>query len=272
MKTYSILSYNRTGSTVVGQCLAAHFGSEYQAEISNIPSVLMRYDENGNDINVPFKQPLPKGTYVKTYTIENGYVKRLLKYNNPEPFILGTNRHKLEVDKRIGFLNYNLNSEYKSIFKIQPQSFMQNFGNLEVLNGYSFIFCARKDIREQILSYLIAMETKLFHIGYDEQVVDMQAITIKRKHFDFCLEGLRLTNKMFEYFKEQKQIEKIIYYEDWQEDTSKILPLLGFKHTPANTFKKIKYTVGEKHNLVNNLEQVYDWMNNAEEFNYTYKL
>ena len=38
------------------------------------------------------------------------------------------------------------------------------------------------------------------------------------------------------------------------------------------TFKKIKYTVGEKHKLVNNLQEVYDWMDNEEEFNYTYKL
>ena len=114
--------------------------------------------------------------------------------------------------------------------------------------------------------------SKIFHIGYDDQVIDAPNITISRKNFEYCLKGLIITRNLFEYFKEKKQIDKIIFYEDWQNDTNKILPLLGFKNTPTKTFQKIKYTVGEKHNLVNNLEQVYDWMNNAEEFNYTYKL
>jgi len=272
METYSILSYNRTGSTVVGQCLAGHFGQEYQAEITNIPSVLMRYDDNGNDINVPFKKPLPEGTYVKTYEIQEGYVKRYLEFDNPEPFIFGTSRFTKEVEKRKKLLKYNCKSKNKSIFKIQPQSFMENFNEPKILDGYRFIFCARRDIREQILSYLVAMETRLFHIGYNDQIIHLDKITIKRKYFDFCIDGLKLTNKLCEYYKSTNQIGKIIFYEDWQDDVSKVLPLLGFKHSPTITFKKIKYSVGSKHNLVNNLEQVYKWMDNAEEFNYTYRL
>lgn len=270
MKTYSILSYNRTGSTVVGQCLAAYFGGEYQAEITNIPSVLMRYDENGNDINVPFNQPLPKGTYVKTYCIKDGYVVRDLIYDDPEPFVPGTENYKKEVAKRLDLIKYNRISIDKSIFKIQPQSFTSNFTDYSALDGYTFVFCARKDIREQILSYLIAINTKLFHVGFVEQSVDLPKITITKDQFDFCVQGLRQTNKMFEACKHN--IETIIYYEDWQDDVSKILPLLGFKHTPAKTFKKIKYSAGSKHNLVNNLQEVYDWMENETEFNYTYRL
>jgi len=270
MKTYSILSYNRTGSTVVGQCLAAHFGLEYQAEITNIPSVLMRYDETGKSYNVDFKPPLPEGTFNKTYDIVEGRVQKTLLYKNPEPFCPGTSSFYNEVTKRKNLLLHNRTSQYKSIFKIQPQTFCNNFKDQNILDGYTFIFCARRDIREQILSYLIAMHTKLFHIGYQDQVVDLQPVTITRDKFLFCLEGLRQTNQMFELHRDK--IETVIYYEDWQDDTSKILPLLGFKHTPAKTFKKIKYSVGSKHNLVNNLQEVYDWMDNEPEFNYTYRL
>lgn len=272
MKTYSILSYNRTGSTVVGQMLAGYFGKEYQAEITNMSDVLMRYDETGKDVNVPFKNNLPKGTYVKTYDIIDNGIKRIFNFKNPKPFIIGSYDYKQEVDKRKKLLQFNKNSNNKSIFKIQPQTYMINFRDLEYLEDYSFIFCARRDLKEQILSYLIAMETKIFHIGYDDQVVDAPNITISRKNFEYCLEGLIITRNLFEYFKEKKQIDKIIFYEDWQNDTNKILPLLGFKNTPTKTFQKIKYTVGEKHKLVNNLQEVYDWMDNAEEFNYTYKL
>lgn len=270
MKAYSILSYNRTGSTVVGQCLAAHFGLEYQAEITNIPSVLMRYDETGKDVNVPYKVPLPEGTYAKTYTITDGRVARIFQYDDPKPYIPGSKEYNMEVEKRSGLIRYNSTSEYKGIFKIQPQTFCNNFKDQSILDGYTLVFCARRDIREQILSYLLAMNTKLFHIGYIDQTVNLQPITITHKQFKFCLEGLRQTNQMFELHKDK--IETIIYYEDWQDDTSKILPLLGFKHTPAKTFKKIKYSVGSKHNLVNNLQEVYDWMDNEPEFNYTYKL
>lgn len=272
MKTYSILSYNRTGSTIVGQCLAGYFGKEYQAEITNIPSVLMRYDETGKDVNVPFEQPLPYGTYVKTYDIVEGEVKRILNFDDPKPFKHGTEEHQIEVEKRIKLLQYNAQSNTKSIFKIQPQTFEQNFYNPDLLKDYTFIFCARKDIKEQILSYLIAMETKLFHVGFEDQIVNVPKVTIKRKSFDFCLEGLRITNKLFKHYKSKNQIAKIIFYEDWQDDISKILPLIGFKNVPTNTFKKIKYTVGSKQNLVNNLEQVYEWMDNESEFDYTYKL
>ena len=272
MKTYSILSYNRTGSTVVGQMLAGYFGKEYQAEITNMSTVLMRYDETGKDVNVPFKNNLPKGTYVKTYDIIDNEIKRIFNYNNPKPFIIGSYDYKQEVDKRKKLLQFNKNSNNKSIFKIQPQTYMINFRDLEYLEDYSFIFCARRDLKEQILSYLIAMQTKIFHIGYDDQVIDAPNITISHKNFEYCLEGLIITRNLFEYFKEKKQIDKIIFYEDWEDDTNKILPLLGFKNTPTKTFKKIKYTVGEKHKLVNNLQEVYDWMDNEEEFNYTYKL
>lgn len=270
MKTYSVLSYNRTGSTVVGQCLAAYYGLDYQAEITNIPSVLMRYDETGKDVNVPYKIPLPQGTYTKTYTITNKRVERIFNYDNPKPFIPESEAFDLEVEKRSGLIRYNSNSEYKSIFKIQPQTFCNNFKDQSILDDYTFIFCARKDIYEQILSYLVAMNTRLFHVGYDDQIVDAKPITITRKQFKFCLDGLRQTNQMFELHRDK--IETVIYYEDWQDDTNKILPLLGFKYKPVNTFKKIKYSVGSKHNLVNNLQEVYDWMENEPEFNYAYKL
>src|SRR6056300_417854 len=122
MKTYSILSYNRTGSTVVGQCLAAALNTEYEAEITNIPSILMRYDETGKDVNVPFKKPLPNGTYVKTYSVTNGRVTRIFKYDNPSPFIPDSEEYKKEVKNRIELIRYNLSSDHKSIFKIQPQT------------------------------------------------------------------------------------------------------------------------------------------------------
>ena len=272
MKNYSILSYNRTGSTVVGQMLAGYFGKEYQAEITNMSTVLMRYDETGKDVNVPFSDNLPDGTYVKTYDVIDEEVKRIFNYNNPKPFEIGTYEYKQEVEKRKRLLEYNKNSDNKSIFKIQPQTYLTHFRDLEFLEDYDFIFCARRDIREQILSYLIAMKTKIFHIGFNNQVVDVPRITINRKNFEYCLEGLIITNKLFKYFKGRKQIDQIIFYEDWEDDTNKILPLLGFKNTPTKTFKKIKYTVGEKHKLVNNLQEVYDWIDNEEEFNYTYKL
>ena len=270
MKTYSILSYNRTGSTIVGQCLASYFGLEYQAEITNIADVLMRYDETGKDVNVFYKTPLPQGTYAKTYDICNNRVERILNYNNPKPFIIDSKEYQEEVSKRIQLLKYNKNSKYKSIFKIQPQKYVLHFKDPKILDGYNFIFCARRDIKKQIISYLIAMETKIFHIGYIDQTLDISPITVTKKRFDHCLEGLKQTNQLFEYYKENNQIEKIIYYEDWEDDVNKILPLLGFEHTSAKTFKKIKYTVGSKFKLVKNLEEVYDWMNNEPEFNYTY--
>tara|TARA_B110000305_G_C19460497_1_gene653997 strand:+ start:71 stop:889 length:819 start_codon:yes stop_codon:yes gene_type:complete len=272
MKTYSVLSYNRTGSTVVGQMLAGYFGKEYQAEITNIPSVLMRYDENGNDVNVEFVKPLPKGTYAKTYNIQNGVVTRLMNYDNPKPFAPGTPEFNKEVSKRKALLQYNAQSKTKSIFKIQPQTFTNNFIDYNLLDGYTFIFCARRDIREQILSYLIAMNTKLFHIGYNDHIVNLPNISITKGQFKFCMQGLRDTNFMFEYFKNKGQIENIIYYEDWHDDTHKILPSLGFKHTNVETFKKIKYSVGQKNKLVNNIQEVYDWMDNEPEFNYSYRL
>ena len=270
MKTYSVLSYNRTGSTVVGQCLAAYFGLEYQAEITNIPDILMRYDKQGRSYTVDYTKSLPVGTFNKTYDIIKNRVEKTLLYDNPVPFSPGTAAFKNELSKRKDLLLYNAKSQYKSIFKIQTQKFMENFKDNHLLNDYTFIFCARRNIREQILSYLIAMETKLFHIGYENQIVNLPPVKITRDKFLYCLQGLKYTNQMFELHRDK--IETVIYYEDWQDDTSKILPLLGFKHIPAKTFKKINYSVGPKQNLVENLQEVYEWMDNESEFNYEYKL
>jgi len=272
MKTYSILSYNRTGSTVVGQVLAAYFEKEYQAEITNIPDLLMRYDSYGKSYTVDYQKPLPKGTFNKTYDVVNGQVVKTLLYDNPKPFVYGSEIFFNEVEKRKNLIRHNSRSASKSIFKIQCHKYLDLFNDLEVLHDYNFLFCTRRDLKEQILSYLVAMETKLFHIGYNDQIVDTKCIDINKDKFNYCVKGLKATRKMFEYFKDRNQIDKIIYYEDWQDDTNKILPLLGLKHKPVETFKKIKYTVGSKHNLVNNLQEVYDWMDNEPEFNYTYRL
>jgi hypothetical protein len=95
---------------------------------------------------------------------------------------------------------------------------------------------------------------------------------IQRQHFDFCVQGLQETNRLFEYFKQRKQIDTVIHYEDWQDDVDKILPLLGYPTQSVETFKKIKYTLGHKSNLVNNLEQVMSWMQDPDVFEYKYKL
>lgn len=272
MKTFAILSYNRTGSTVVGQCLAQVHQKEYIGEITNIPFVLMRYDENGKDVNVPYEPPLPKGTYVKTYDQIDGAVQRSFLYDNPKPFDIGSERYYNEVIKRKQLLQQNVHNQDKSFFKIQTQTFAQNFQDPELLHGYSFVFCARRDIREQILSYLIAKHTKIMHIGYQDQTVDVPTFDIPRQHFDFCVQGLQETNRLFEYFKQRKQIDTVIHYEDWQDDVDKILPLLGYPTQSVETFKKIKYTLGHKSNLVNNLEQVMSWMQDPDVFEYKYTL
>ncbi len=272
MKTFAILSYNRTGSTVVGQCLAQAHQKEYIGEITNIPFVLMRYDENGKDVNVPYEPPLPKGTYVKTYDQIDGAVQRSFLYDNPKPFDIGSERYYNEVIKRKQLLQQNVHNQDKSFFKIQTQTFAQNFQDPQLLHGYSFVFCARRDIREQILSYLIAKHTKIMHIGYQDQTVDVPTFDIQRQHFDFCVQGLQETNRLFEYFKQRKQIDTVIHYEDWQDDVDKILPLLGYPTQSVETFKKIKYTLGHKSNLVNNLEQVMSWMQDPDVFEYKYTL
>jgi len=272
METYAILSYNRTGSTVVGQCLAQAHNKDYIGEITNIPEVLMRYDNNGKDVNVPYELPLPKGTYVKTYDQIDGSVQRNFIYDDPKPFEIDTERYTAEVEKRKQLLKQNVKNENKSFFKIQTQTFVRNFGDNSLLDGYSFIFCARKDIKEQMLSYLVSKNTHIMHIGFEDQVVDVPTFNIKREHFDFCVRGLRETNLLFEYYKKRGQIHKIIYYEDWQHDVAQILPLLGFQSQEVDTYKKIKYTVGHKRNLVNNLEEVFDWMKNDITFDYKYTI
>lgn len=272
MKTYAILSYNRTGSTVVGQCLAQAHNKDYIGEITNIPEVLMRYDDNGKDVNVPYELPLPNGTYVKTYDQIDGRIQRNFIYDDPKPFVVGTQRYVDEVEKRKQLLTQNTINHNKSFFKIQTQTFVRNFQDNSLLDDYSFIFCARRNIKEQMLSYLVSKNTNIMHIGFEDQIVDVPTFNIKRKHFDFCVRGLKDTNLLFEHFKTLGQIEKIIYYEDWQHDVGQILPLLGFESQKVHTYKKIKYTLGHKTNLVNNLQEVYDWMKDDDIFDYKYTI
>ena len=271
MKTLAILSFNRTGSTVVGQCLAQAHNKDYIGEITNIPEVLMRYD-NGRDVNVPYEPPLPEGTYVKTYDQIDGRIQRTFMYDDPKPFEIGTDRYSAEVDKRKQLLKQNVLNESKSFFKIQTQTFLRNFKDTDLLDGYSFIFCARRDIREQTLSNLVAKNTHIMHIGFEDQTVDVPTFDIKRNHYDFYVQALRDTNRLFEHYKQCGQIQNIIHYEDWQHDVEQILPLLGFEPQPVHTYKKIKYTQGHQSNLVNNLEQVYEWMADDDIFDYKYTL
>ena len=272
MKTLAILSYNRTGSTVVGQCVAQAHGKDYIGEITNIPEVLMRYDENGKDVNVPYEPPLPEGTYVKTYDQIDGSIQRTFMYNDPKPFKLGTERYTEEVKKRKQLLKQNLLNQNKSFFKIQTQTFVRNFEDTGLLDGYSFIFCARRDIREQILSNLVSKNTHIMHIGFEDQTVDVATFDIQRKHYDYYVQAMRETNRLFEHYKQRGQIHRVIHYEDWQHDVGEILPLLGFESQPVDTYKKIKYTRGHKGNLVNNLEQVYEWMLDDDIFDYEYTI
>ena len=115
METYAILSYNRTGSTVVGQCLAQAHNKDYIGEITNIPEVLMRYDNNGKDVNVPYELPLPKGTYVKTYDQIDGSVQRNFIYDDPKPFEIDTERYTAEVEKRKQLLKQNVKNKNRHL-------------------------------------------------------------------------------------------------------------------------------------------------------------
>ena len=129
MKTLAILSFNRTGSTVVGQCLAQAHNKDYIGEITNIPEVLMRYD-NGRDVNVPYEPPLPEGTYVKTYDQIDGRIQRTFMYNDPKPFEIGTDRYSAEVDKRKQLLKQNvLNEIYSAYVKRKKCVFWVTFGS-----------------------------------------------------------------------------------------------------------------------------------------------
>ena len=144
--------------------------------------------------------------------------------------------------------------------------------SLFVPNGYSFIFCARRDIREQTLSNLVSKNTHIMHIGFEDQTVDVPTFDIKRKHYDYYVQALKDTNRLFEHYRQRGQIQNVIHYEDWQHDVNQILPLLGFEPQSVHTYKKIKYTQGHQSNLVNNLEQVYEWMADDDIFDYKYTL
>ena len=266
MKTFAILSYNRTGSTVVGQALAQvldlkepRSGEKYCGEITNIAEVLMRFDENGRDVNVPYKLPLPEGTYVKTYDQIDGFVQRRKMYDNPKPFEMGSERYLQEVKKRSQLLRQNVANKHKSLFKIQTKTFVKYFKDTDLLDGYSFIFCARRDIREQILSNLVSKNTHIMHIGFEDQTVDVPTFDVKRNDYDDYVQALKDTNRLFEHYRERGQIQNVIHYEDWQHDVNHILPLLGFEPQPIHTYKKIRYKQGHKGTLVNNLEEVYEW-------------
>lgn len=272
MKTFAILSYNRTGSTVVGQCLAQAHGKDYIGEITNISENLMRYDENGKDVNVPYKLPLPNGTYVKTYDQIDGSVQRTFILNDPKPFEIGSERYFAEVKKRSQLLRQNVINQNKSFFKIQTRTFVQYFDDTSLLDGYSFIFCARRDIKEQILSNLVSKNTHIMHIGFEDQTIDVPTFDVKRKHYDYYVQALKDTNRLFEHYRQRGQIQNVIHYEDWQHDVGQILPLLGFEPQPVDTYKKIKYSQGHQSNLVNNLEQVYEWMADDDIFDYEYTI
>ena len=58
MKTLAILSFNRTGSTVVGQCLAQAHNKDYIGEITSI----LRKDKKVvvSDVNKKFKHVKPR--------------------------------------------------------------------------------------------------------------------------------------------------------------------------------------------------------------------
>jgi len=265
MKTLAILSYNRTGSTVVGQCLAQVHNKDYIGEITNISEILMRYDEDGKDVNVPYKPPLPDGTYVKTYDQIDGFVQRTRIYDDPKPFEIGSERYLEEVKKRSQLLRQNVENKHKSLFKIQTRTFTQYFNDTSLLDGYSFIFCARRDAREQILSNLVMKNTHVMHIGYENMTLDLPSFDVKYWHYRYYVQALQDTIRLFEHFRSCGQIQNVIHYEDWQNDVEQILPLLGFNKQPVDTYKKIKYKQGHKGNLVNNLEQVYEWFKEDED-------
>ena len=280
METISILSFNRTGSTVVAQSLAQvldlkqpRSGGKYCGEITNISTVLMRFDENGRDVNVPYKLPLPEGTYVKTYDQIDGFVQRRKMYDNPKPFEMGSERYLQEVKKRSQLLRQNVANKHKSLFKIQTRTFVQYFNDTSLLDGYSFIFCARRDAREQILSNLVMKNTHIMHIGFEDHILDLPTFEVKKYHYEYYVEALKDTIQLFEHYRKQGQIHNIIHYEDWQNDAEQILPLLGYDKQPVHTFKKIKYKQGHKGNLVNNLEEVYEWFKGDEDIlDYQYTL
>lgn len=272
MKTLSVLSYNRTGSTIVGQAVASSLGLEYQAEITNIPDILMRYDENGKDVAVEYTENLPEGTYSKTYDIINDRVERSLNYNNPKPFIHGTPEYLLEVDKRSNLLRHNVKSSKKSIFKIQTQKFVEHFNDFKLLDDYSFIFCTRKDLVTQVLSYLTAINTKVFHVVKDTKTLEVKPFKIKKDKFDYIVRGLNNTHLMFEHYKMLGQISNIIFYEDWQNDPNKIFDILGLDRVPTDFWNKIKYNVNNFEEAIINIDEVKEWISNEPAFDYTYKL
>ena len=266
METFAILSYNRTGSTVVGQALAQvldlkepRSGGKYCGEITNIAEWLMLEDKEGKQINVEYKPPLPKGTYVKTYDQIDGFVQRTRIYDDPKPFEIGSERYLAEVKKRSQLLRKNVENTHKSLFKIQTRTFVQYFNDTSLLDGYSFIFCARRDAREQILSNLVTKYTHVMHIGYDDITLDLPSFDLWYWHYRYFVQAFKDTIRLFEHFRSRGQIRNLIFYEDWQHDVEQILPLLGFDKQPVKTFKKIKYKQGHKRNLVNNLDEVYEW-------------
>lgn len=272
METISILSFNRTGSTVIGQALSQVLdlkqprqGGKYCGEITNIAEWLMLEDEEGKEINVEYKLPLPEGTYVKTYDQIDGFVQRTRIYDDPKPFEIGSERYLEEVKKRSQLLKQNVENKHKSLFKIQTRTFVQYFNDTSLLDGYSFIFCARRDAREQILSNLVMKNTHVMHVGYDNIILDLPSFNVKYWHYRYYVQALKDTIRLFEHFRSRGQIRNLIFYEDWQNDVEQILPLLGFNKQPVHTYKKIKYKQGHKSNLVNNLDEVYEWFKEDED-------
>ena len=272
METISILSFNRTGSTVIGQALSQVLdlkqprqGGKYCGEITNIAEWLMLEDEEGKEINVEYKLPLPEGTYVKTYDQIDGFVQRTRIYDDPKPFEIGSERYLEEVKKRSQLLKQNVENKHKSLFKIQTRTFVQYFNDTSLLDGYSFIFCARRDAREQILSNLVMKNTHVMHVGYNDIILDLPSFNVKYWHYRYYVQALKDTIRLFEHFRSRGQIRNLIFYEDWQNDVEQILPLLGFNKQPVHTYKKIKYKQGHKSNLVNNLDEVYEWFKEDED-------
>lgn len=272
METISILSFNRTGSTVIGQALSQVLdlkqprqGGKYCGEITNIAEWLMLEDEEGKEINVEYKLPLPEGTYVKTYDQIDGFVQRTRIYDDPKPFEIGSERYLEEVKKRSQLLKQNVENKHKSLFKIQTRTFVQYFNDTSLLDGYSFIFCARRDAREQILSNLVMKNTHVMHVGYENIILDLPSFNVKYWHYRYYVQALKDTIRLFEHFRSRGQIRNLIFYEDWQNDVEQILPLLGFNKQPVHTYKKIKYKQGHKSNLVNNLDEVYEWFKEDED-------
>ena len=282
--TYSVLAHLRNGSTIVSQVIALYLSKkyqykrEYQGEITNIYRHLMYYNKEGNDTIVDFDPP-PNGSYNKTYSIIDDQVARVMDYNNLAILKQDSPEREQEVFKRIACMNHNQNAELKCVYKIQTSTFADEFDKHvgDAINEHKFIFCSR-NFTDQFISWVTAKTTKIYHRlpRKTEPIIEVPKISVSDTMFNEFVRHTKNTIKIFKKYR--KQIIKVIDYDSWQGNPTKIYVLLGWgdykEHVTndelTNTlFKKLIYSEPPK-KYIDNYNQVLEWINSEPTFQHKF--